>query len=149
MFPAIRAPYQWTRGRVGFTLVELLVTMVVLALMVIMLVQLTNSTALSVTQGTRLMEADGEARLVLDRLAFDFAGLLPRDDVDYSFVRQTGDDFLSFYTETQAGQVSGGTSSTAAPRTAGVRGACASTPTPPRPTIAAWNARPWISAPRG
>ena len=88
----------------GFTLVELLVVMAVLSLLVVMFTQLMNGAALGVNQGTRRIEEDTEARLVLDRLASDFAGMLRRDDVDYSFVRQAGDDFLSFYTQTEPGK---------------------------------------------
>ena len=92
----------------AFTLVELMVVMVVLTLILLLLTQLTNNTALSIGTGTRQVEVDGQARLVLDRVAFDVAGMLQRTDIDYTFNRQAGDDFLSFYAEALSGKTPAG-----------------------------------------
>ena len=57
----------------GFTLAELLVTMSVLALLVFLFTQLLNSAATIMTFGNKRMDADSQARQLLDRMAIDFA----------------------------------------------------------------------------
>jgi type II secretory pathway pseudopilin PulG len=80
------------RDRVSaFTLTELLVSMGVLVLLVLLFTQLLNSSATIMTLGNKKMDADSEARQVLDRMAFDFAQMFKRpckgspclSDVDY------------------------------------------------------------------
>ena len=57
----------------AFTLVELSVTMGVLVLLVLLFTQLFNSAATVTILGYKKMDADSEARQVLDRMTFDFA----------------------------------------------------------------------------
>jgi len=67
----------------GFTLTELLVSIFVLALIIFMFAQLmTSATAVSRT-GHKHIDTDTQARVVLDRMALDFAQMLNRTDVDY------------------------------------------------------------------
>ena len=67
--------------RTGFTLLELLVSMAVLALLTLVVAQLTNSAARVTTDSHLRMDGDSQARLVLDRLSLDFAKMLKRPDV--------------------------------------------------------------------
>src|SRR5882724_10311486 len=67
----------------GFTLAELLVSVFVLGIILVMFAQLmTTATAVSRT-GNKYIDTDTQARLVLDRMAADFAQMLKRTDVDY------------------------------------------------------------------
>jgi type II secretion system protein J len=91
----------------GFTLVELLVSVGVLVLLVLLATQLLNSAATITTLGHKQMDADSEARQVLDRMALDFAQMVKRSDVDYCVkssaitplrnVPQVGNDWIAFY----------------------------------------------------
>jgi hypothetical protein len=67
----------------GFTLAELLVSVGVLVLVVLLATQLLNSAATLTTLGHKQMDADSQARQVLDRMAIDFAQMVKRSDVDY------------------------------------------------------------------
>ena len=67
----------------GFTLAELLVTVGVLVVLVLLFTQLLNSTATITTLGHKQMDADSQARQLLDRMAIDFAQMVKRNDVDF------------------------------------------------------------------
>src|SRR4029453_7216061 len=67
----------------GFTLAELLVSVGVLVLVVLLGRQLLNSAATITILGHKQMDADSQARQVLDRMAIDFAQMVKRSDVDY------------------------------------------------------------------
>ena len=69
--------------RAAFTLTELLVTVGVIVLLVFLFTQLLNSAATIMTLGNKRMDADSQARQVLDRMAIDFAQMVKRSDVDY------------------------------------------------------------------
>jgi hypothetical protein len=72
------------RGRSsGFTLAELLVSVFVLALILLMVAQLTNSAAALTKAGHKHISTDTQARTVFDRMAADFGQTLSRTDVDY------------------------------------------------------------------
>ena len=71
------------RSNHGFTLVELMVSIVVLALLVLFVSSLVNSAATITTLGNKQMDADSQARQLLDRMAVDFAQMVKRDDVDF------------------------------------------------------------------
>jgi hypothetical protein len=73
-----------TAGKTAaFTLAELLVSIGVLVLLVFLATQLLNSAASITTLGHKQMDADAQARQVLDRMAIDFAQMVKRPDVDY------------------------------------------------------------------
>ena len=85
----------------GFTLAELLVTMSVLVLLVFLFTQLLNSAATTMTLGNKRMDADSQARQLLDRMAIDFDQMLKRTDVSY-YVKttgntETGNDQIAFF----------------------------------------------------
>ncbi len=103
---AARLPLQ-RRGIAGFTLAELLVSVGVLVLLVLLFTQLLNSAATITALGHKQMDADSQARQLLDRMAVDFAQMVKRSDVDY-FAKGTaapnsvggtmdGNDQIAFY----------------------------------------------------
>src|SRR6266404_7194387 len=75
------APPRHARG--AFTLAELLVSIAVVTLLVLMLTQLINSAAPIARTANKHIDTDTQARVVLDRMAVDFARMLKRTDVDY------------------------------------------------------------------
>jgi hypothetical protein len=91
----------------AFTLAELLVTTGVLVLLVFLASQLFTSMATVTTLGHKQMDADSQARQLLDRMAVDFAKMLRRSDIDYYLkssaasplrsVPQPGNDLIAFY----------------------------------------------------
>jgi hypothetical protein len=91
----------------AFTLAELLVSVGVLVLIVLLATQLLNSAATITTIGRKQMDADSQARQLLDRMAVDFGRLVRRSDLDY-FAKGTtapnsaggsmpGNDQIAFY----------------------------------------------------
>jgi hypothetical protein len=77
-------------GRGAFTLAELLVSVAVLALLVLMLTQLINNAAPIARTAGKHIDTDTQARVVLDRIAVDFAQMLKRTDVDYYLKQPNG-----------------------------------------------------------
>src|SRR5881409_4232116 len=71
----------------GFTLAELLVSVVVLVVIIFMVAQLMSSTAAITRTAHKHIDTDTQARVVFDRMALDFAQMLKRTDVDY-YVKQ-------------------------------------------------------------
>jgi hypothetical protein len=71
----------------GFTIAEILVSVFVLALLTFVFAQLmTSATAISRT-GHKHFDTDTQARVVFDRMAFDFAQMMKRTDLDY-YIKQ-------------------------------------------------------------
>jgi prepilin-type N-terminal cleavage/methylation domain-containing protein len=69
----------------AFTLTELLISLVVVAMVILMVAQLMNSATAITRTGSKHIDTDTQARVVLDRMAIDFAQMLKRTDVDYYF----------------------------------------------------------------
>lgn len=92
----------------GFTLVELLVSMLVLTLLVAFVGQLVSNATAITTGSRKRLDADSQARVLFDRMAFDMARMLKRPDVDYLFAKISGDngvggnDKLFFFSEAPA-----------------------------------------------
>ncbi|HEY7001857.1 MAG TPA: hypothetical protein VH330_08950 [Candidatus Udaeobacter sp.] len=104
----MRQPIKEVRyHKAAFTLAELLVSVGVLVLLVLLATQLLNSAATVTTLGHKQMDADSQARQVLDRMAIDFAQLVKRSDVDFWAKGtvapnsvggpMTGNDQITFY----------------------------------------------------
>src|SRR5206468_6386021 len=91
----------------AFTIAEILVTMTVLVLLILLFVHLLNSAATVTTLGHKQIDADSQARQLLDRMALDVAQMVKRSDVDYYLkssasapfrrVLQPGNDQIAFY----------------------------------------------------
>jgi Prokaryotic N-terminal methylation motif len=71
------------RRNEGFTLAELLVSMFVLVIIIFVVAQLMTSATTITRPGSKHISTDTQARVVLDRIALDFAQMLKRTDVDY------------------------------------------------------------------
>src|SRR6266705_4182662 len=69
----------------GFTLTEMLISIVILALLILVVTQVISTTATTVRPANKHIDTDTEARTVFDRMAVDFAQMLKRTDVDYYF----------------------------------------------------------------
>jgi len=88
----------------AFTLVEMLVSVSVLAVLILGVTELFNSATLLIGLGNKHMTTDGEARELLDRMAIDFGQMVLRTDVDY-FVKSGSNltpatsDQLAFFCE--------------------------------------------------
>ncbi len=89
--------------RSGFTLLELMVSMAVLALLIAMVAQMFSNATMVTSMSSAHLEADDRARLLFARMAADFARIVKRSDVDYYVktptVPQNGNDQLAFYSE--------------------------------------------------
>jgi len=86
--PFVTITSRQTRG--GFTLVELLVSVVVLLIVIFMVSQLMSSTAAVTRTGNKHIDTDTQARVVFDRMALDFAQMLKRTDIDYYVKQRSG-----------------------------------------------------------
>jgi len=71
------------RARDGFTLAEMLISIVVITLIILMVGQLMSSATAVTRTGNKHIDTDTAARVVLDRMAVDFAKMLKRTDADY------------------------------------------------------------------
>src|ERR1700731_4443658 len=76
-------PRFFRHHRGGFTLVEIMVSIATLTLLLLMTAQLFNSASTITTIGHKRIDADNQARPVLDRMAVDFAQMVKRNDVDF------------------------------------------------------------------
>jgi type II secretory pathway pseudopilin PulG len=107
MIPPPTGQPQRFAASTAFTLVELLVSMTVLTLLIVAVSQMVSGTTTISTSNRQHLDADGQARLVFDRMALDFARMVKRPDVDYIFkdasvVTQPGNDKFFFYSEAPA-----------------------------------------------
>src|SRR5260370_40909223 len=74
--PSTLARRDLRADRHAFTLVEMLVSIVALTLFVLMVSRLVNSASIVTTIGNKHMDADSQARSVLDRMAVDIARMV-------------------------------------------------------------------------
>ena len=85
----------------GFTLVEMLFAVSILALIVVLVTQLFNSAAAVTTSGKKRIDSDAHARPLFDRMGIDFDQMPKRPDIDYYFKNasnpQSGNDQLAFF----------------------------------------------------
>ena len=88
--------------RSGFTLVEVLVAVTVLALLILVMTQVVGNAGKVIASSNKMQSADDQARLLFDRLTNDIANLVRRPDLDALFSRQAGNDRLFFFSEAPA-----------------------------------------------
>lgn len=79
----------------AFTLIELLVAVGVLAILLLLITQVVNSTAKTTANGSKRIDSDNEGRAVLDRIAIDIGRMLKRSDVDYYLKSATGSYYVN------------------------------------------------------
>ena len=84
-FPTATAP----GTRRAFTLVEMLISIVVLAFLVLLFAQVVNTAATVVRPANKHIDTDTEARVVFDRMVADIGHMLKRSDIDY-WLKQSG-----------------------------------------------------------
>jgi prepilin-type N-terminal cleavage/methylation domain-containing protein len=106
----------------AFTLVEMLVSITLLALLVLFVTRLFDSAAAVIAAGNKRIDTASQVRPLLDRMALDFAQMVKRSDIDY-FSKgtaapnspagaMTGNDQIAFfsavagYNTTSAGPIS-------------------------------------------
>ena len=75
------------RTTAGFTLAELLVSVMVVVIITLIASQLMTSATAITRTGNKHFDTDTQARVVLDRMALDFAQMVKRTDVDY-YIKQ-------------------------------------------------------------
>jgi prepilin-type N-terminal cleavage/methylation domain-containing protein len=98
-------PSETTSVREGFTLVELMVAIAILALIVVAVAQIIGTASTVTAAGNKHIDANSQARAVFDRMATDFAQMVKRNDVDYIFYKASGtggaglNDTMFFFTE--------------------------------------------------
>src|SRR6266536_3996076 len=74
----------------AFTLVEMLISIVMLALLILLVTQVVNTAATVVRPANKHIDTYTRARTVLDRMALDFGKMLKRTDIDYYVKAPTG-----------------------------------------------------------
>jgi prepilin-type N-terminal cleavage/methylation domain-containing protein len=118
----------------GFTLIEVLLSITVIAILLLIVSQLINNAAAIARTGNKHLDVDTEARTVLDRMAVDFAKMLKRTDLDYYIkapagyknpnahgnglklkVGQQGNDQIAFFSQLPGYYRSGFSSATQSP----------------------------------
>ena len=80
-------------------MIELLVSMAVLALLLTLVAQMVNSTVTTTVNSGKHIDADGQARLIFDRMGADFASICRRADAPSYFHSQSGNDEAYFYSD--------------------------------------------------
>ena len=85
--------------REGFTLVELLLAVVILVVGTVLSAQILNSASNITHRGILQRTRDGCARMVFERMSLDFKAALRRNDIDYLFQKQSGNDLMAFYSQ--------------------------------------------------
>ena len=84
------APRRRDHSQRAFTLVEVLVSVTVLALLLVMVAQMVNSATNVTKLSQQHVDADNAARTVFERMEHDFGGMIRRPDVDCSIYPYDG-----------------------------------------------------------
>src|SRR5438270_1998532 len=71
----------------AFTLVEIMLSTVVLVIIALIVAQLASSSTTISTLSRKRLDADSQARTVFDRIETDVDQMLRRNDVDYIFFK--------------------------------------------------------------
>lgn len=89
----------------AFTMIEMLVAVSVLAMLIVLIAQLFSIATATATMSRKHIDADEEARAVLDRMGRDFSQMVRRPDVNYILYKNNGagttgsSDAMFFYSE--------------------------------------------------
>lgn len=85
----------------AFSLLELLVSIAVLAMLVLLFSRIFSSASAITSSGCKRLDAEAQLRPLFDRMAVDFSQMLKRSDVDYYLkspaTMQTGNDQMAFF----------------------------------------------------
>ncbi len=94
-------------SKAAFTLVEILVAITILAILTLVMAAIFGNTSTLVSQSNTTMGALDAGEAVLGQIGLDISRMVLRDDVDYDFTKQAGNDRLSFYARTSGFDTSG------------------------------------------
>jgi prepilin-type N-terminal cleavage/methylation domain-containing protein len=89
------------RRSAGFTLIELIVTMSILSVILLMALQVTESTRRSIRVSEAKSVNDAIARRAFDLIARDLSQMIVRDDARIEFKSKNGNDTFQFYANTR------------------------------------------------
>lgn len=89
------------QGAPGFSLMELLVAMAVLAILALIMMGMTEGTMRVSALSHQRMSSDAEARQALDRIGADFDRLLYRRDLPDLIQKEDGNDRIAFFTHAE------------------------------------------------
>ncbi len=92
-------PSQASPAAKGFSILELLVAMAVMAMLVLMVAQLVQSGTAVIAGSRKNLDADAQAREVFSRFALDLAQMVKRPDVDAVFSTNAGNKKAFFFSE--------------------------------------------------
>ena len=84
----------------AFTLLEIMVSVVVLSILVIILSRIVTNATTITTLGNKRMDTDSQVRPVLDRMVADFGQMIKRSDVDIyakGLDPEAGNDRIAFF----------------------------------------------------
>ncbi|MCX6967295.1 MAG: hypothetical protein NTZ46_05845, partial [Verrucomicrobia bacterium] len=81
---------------------EMLLAVTLLGMLVYFVTQLTNNATTVTLNSSKRLDADGQARLVFDRMGNDFAKMVGRSDADCIFLKTAQNDAFFFYSESPA-----------------------------------------------
>jgi prepilin-type N-terminal cleavage/methylation domain-containing protein len=83
----------------GFTLVEVLLAVLILSLIVAVVSELLSGAQMTISLSRKLLDCDDQARLAFGRMENDFEQMVKRNDVDFIFAKQAGNDKIFFYSQ--------------------------------------------------
>lgn len=95
----------------GFSLIEVMVSVVVLICIVLLAGSMVTGVSRSTIQAGKQMDADNQARQIFSRMASDFAAIYNRGDVSYYFNSKGGNDEFYFYSQAPGHPANGSSSS--------------------------------------
>lgn len=92
------SPKPASKGRrAAFSLLEVLAGSAVFFILLLVVAQIVGSTSSITGLSNKNQEADIRARSLFARMAVDLGRMLKRPDVDYAFLKNTGNDQMAFY----------------------------------------------------
>jgi len=95
-----RLPVGKAASRHGaFTLVEMLVSIAVLAILGVIVAQILSSTTKTATGSEKRIDANNQARLIFDRMGSDLGAIAKNSSVNFLFLPQNGNDAFYFFSE--------------------------------------------------
>lgn len=101
IFEPVRPTVDVEKSTTAFTLVEMLVSMSVLAMLTMMLMQMVDTTTATTTNTRVRLLCDEQATMIFDRLGLDILAMPKRQDIDSLFSKLDGNanDAMFFFSE--------------------------------------------------
>lgn len=83
----------------AFTLLELLVSLAVLAMLIVLAGQMLSGATTTIGNSGKFLDSDKEARMIFAQMSNDFAAMYNRADINFYFHSQPGNDEFYFYSQ--------------------------------------------------